>query len=948
MGGLEAVRLFGRDAERAQLYDAMAVAAQGLPQVILVVGDAGIGKTSLVTDLALRAAELGFATAAGHCLDIEAAMSFAPAIEALRALLPDAAGREHRPHARRMSTLLDPNAPEPDRVRMLDDLRLTILEAAAREPLLLILEDLHWADQSTQDLVSALSRTAQGRLLLVLTVRSDELHRRHPFRTALAELTRLETARRIDLGPLDRDDIAALVLERSGMAGGAETVASVHQRSEGNPLYAEELIDADQDALPEHLSDLLLARVAKLSSESRSLVRTASVDGSRLDNELLTTVAGLDLDELEKLLREAIDDHVLRRRGTVLEFRHGLLRESVYDDLLPGERTRIHAAFAEALQDRLEGGGEASLPRLSRMAFHWSQAHDTSRTLAASVRAGLAALHLGTAESITHLERALALWERVPDPEDVAGSSKPDLLLLLAQAHLDNEKRDGFELFAREAVAELRPETDRLVASRVYATFGHCQPRSDDPVDEHEAIRLAVEYAGSKPSPELARALCAKSSYHHRRGQSAPALAAAQEAARVATVADDPERQIEALHFSAIELELVGRIGDAVASEGDAVQTARRAGRLGDALFAQSNLAWFQLVSGAGALAYETGITGLEESIANAVPVLAVPCGGQAFASLVRQGRFDDAGQLFTRLVSLDVELHWDWRDEMRQELSVARGESDVIAPHLDQAPRFVQSGLPHSGDEQDVDQRVTGLLMLARPVDAHDLAESYLSFVEGGDSPVRHACAAYTAYRAAAQVAPGAGAALRTHAARALAWARDRLTDEWRTSAYGLQFAIAEAYRVRFDGKPAVKRLREAVEIGQGLGAYVALEPQLLLAEELLAHGERDDGRELLATVCAAAKAMGAKEYERRAYGLATRSRVPLPPQATSAGPLARLTPREHEVLELLAEGASNRAISQALFISEKTASVHVSHVLAKLGVPSRGAAAALARRLG
>jgi predicted ATPase len=201
MGGLEAVRLFGRDAERAQLYDALAVAAQGQPQVILVVGDAGIGKTSLVTDLALRAAELGFATAAGHCLDIEAAMSFAPAIEALRALLPDAAGREHRPHARRMSTLLDPNAPEPDRVRMLDDLRLTILEAAAREPLLLILEDLHWADQSTQDLVSALSRTAQGRLLLVLTVRSDELHRRHPFRTALAELTRLETARRIDLGP---------------------------------------------------------------------------------------------------------------------------------------------------------------------------------------------------------------------------------------------------------------------------------------------------------------------------------------------------------------------------------------------------------------------------------------------------------------------------------------------------------------------------------------------------------------------------------------------------------------------------------------------------------------------------------------------------------------------------------------------------------------------------
>jgi predicted ATPase len=266
MGSVDGIRLIGRDAESAQLYDAMTVAAQGQPQVVLVVGDAGIGKSSLVNDLALRAADLGFVTTTGHCLDIEAAMSFAPAVEALRALLPDVAVSEDRPHARRMEALLDPDATEPDRVRMLDDLRLTILEAAAHGPLLLILEDLHWADRSTQELVSALARTAHGRLLLVLTVRSDELHRRHPFRAALAELTRLDAARRIDLGPLNRADIAALVVERSGVAGDDETVASLHQRSDGNPLYAEELIDADLHAVPEHLSDLLLARVANLSS----------------------------------------------------------------------------------------------------------------------------------------------------------------------------------------------------------------------------------------------------------------------------------------------------------------------------------------------------------------------------------------------------------------------------------------------------------------------------------------------------------------------------------------------------------------------------------------------------------------------------------------------------------------------------------------------------------
>src|SRR3954451_12864888 len=250
MGSLDRMRLIGRDDESAQLDDAMAAAAQGEPQVMLVVGDAGIGKTSLVSHLAQRAADLGFVLAVGHCLDIEAAMSFAPVIEAIRTALPVDADPADRPHARRMRALLDPDAPEADEVRMLEDLRLTILETAAHQPLLLILEDLHWADRSTQDLVSALARTARGRLFLVLTVRSDELHRRHPFRAALAELSRLDTTQRIDLGPLDRDDVATLLHERSGTDGGADIVASVHERSEGNPLYVEELADADPDAVP--------------------------------------------------------------------------------------------------------------------------------------------------------------------------------------------------------------------------------------------------------------------------------------------------------------------------------------------------------------------------------------------------------------------------------------------------------------------------------------------------------------------------------------------------------------------------------------------------------------------------------------------------------------------------------------------------------------------------
>src|SRR6478672_5278255 len=142
MGSLDDIRLIGRDDESARLYEAMTAAAQGHPQVALVVGDAGIGKTTLVTDLAHRAAELGFATAVGHCLDIEAAMSFAPVIEVVRTLTSDDSDTGELPHARRMRVLLDPDSPELDQVHMLDELRLTILESAAYRPLLLILEDL--------------------------------------------------------------------------------------------------------------------------------------------------------------------------------------------------------------------------------------------------------------------------------------------------------------------------------------------------------------------------------------------------------------------------------------------------------------------------------------------------------------------------------------------------------------------------------------------------------------------------------------------------------------------------------------------------------------------------------------------------------------------------------------------------------------------------------------
>ena len=671
--------LFGRDRELVETGDTLVQAASGTPQALLVGGDAGIGKTTLVSSVAEHARELGFTVLVGHCLDIDNGVPFQPVREALRGAVVGKPADELPPVTARMAGFLLGGRPDESGspAAVLEDLSLVVGELGSGSPLMIMLEDMHWADRSTQDFAVALSRTMQGPVCLVLTYRSDELTRRHPFRRALVELGRSVGSRRIDLAPLDRVGIAGIVEQCTGRRDPA-LVGSLLARCEGNPLYAEELLEAGPTALPGPLSDLLLARVDALSGPTRDLLRLASVGGSRLDPPLLAEVAGLDDDGLDACLREGIDANVLRSTGDHLDFRHGLLREAIYDDLLPGERARAHARMAATMEGRI--GVNTGMTELGLVAFHWYAAHDQPEAFRASVRAGLAARTYGGPEAITHLDRALELYDRVPhdDPDHPA---KADLLRVLAQACKDHGEQDRSEGLMREALSLLGADSDRLLASRVYSSYASLCHEFDGHLPHREALDLAVAYADGVPSEELAAALSTMALWHMRFESYSESLEYADRALAVCAEVDLPVlasrtlRQRGLVHFA------LGRTPDALADFEAAVAAARQGGGVGEELEAELHLADLLVFQ----LDPERGLSETRALRARArsagLPDLAGYAGVLLAEGLMLHGRLGETDLLLAALVEEGVsEDDNSWRHAMIR-LRLRQGSAAAALP---------------------------------------------------------------------------------------------------------------------------------------------------------------------------------------------------------------------------------------------------------------------------
>src|SRR4051794_18307855 len=470
----------GRETELATMTTALESAVAGTPTVVLLGGEAGVGKTRLVEEATERAHAAGARVLAGSCIELGGeGLPFGPLAHAFRTLMRDTPPDEldallgpARSEFARVLPDLDPDAalstaPLADggTARLLE-LVLGVVERLAEDrPLMFVIEDLHWADRSTLDLVALLVRALRvGSVLVVVSFRTDELHRSHPLRPLVTGWERVRTVHRIELERFGRDDVERQLEAILGSPPSARLVDLVHERSEGNAFLVEEILGAvqsgsDPDHLPLSLRDVLLARVERLTPPTQRLLRIAAAAGPSVSDRLLAAVAGLGDDELDDALREGLEHHVLVADGTGYVFRHALTRDAVYGDTLARERARIHGAYGEALSaDPGLAGPDVSVPAL--LALHWSASHDLPRALEASVKAARIAAPYAPAEALRHLETALELWPQVPDAPERSGIDVVEALRRAGQSAYAAGALDRSLTLLDEALAELAPGSE--------------------------------------------------------------------------------------------------------------------------------------------------------------------------------------------------------------------------------------------------------------------------------------------------------------------------------------------------------------------------------------------------------------------------------------------------------------------------------------------------------
>jgi DNA-binding CsgD family transcriptional regulator/tetratricopeptide (TPR) repeat protein len=899
--------LVGRARELDALAALAAASAAGRCEAVLVAGEAGVGKTRLLEEARERVT--GARALTGGCLEQQRSLPYAPLAEALRAA-PEAL---EDPVLRRLLPELDAGAPERDsdheRHRIAQALAAFLARAAAERPLVLTLEDLHWADGATIDLLGVLvRRLASEPVLLLVSYRSDELHERPDVSAAVADLTRRRVAHELRLAPLDLEQVEEMIHATLSLPGPirADFVEAVHARTDGNPLHVEELLrtlretgDAvpqDRRAIadlevPASIQDTILRRVARVDDRARELLRVGAVVGQRFELEPARRVAGLDEEEALGALRALVHQHLVveEPESGELRFRHALTRDTVYGQLLVAERRRLHRQVAEVLEE-LHGASAAA-----ELVLHYEAAGDDERARELALRAGRRAASLGAiADARAQYATALRLGGapellRAMGLLSYAAGDLPTSIAELEKAAEEAHARGDLRAQARarlDLAGSLLMNGDRAGSLR-----------------ERQSALFLLEPEGD--SEELAAAYRGLGTYHMLGSAFTEATAWSERAIALAQLTGAERVELEARNDLGVSVGLGGDPARGLELLRDCVRTGTGRGWTREASRAYVNLS--------DSL---TQLGRLEEA-------RAVAAEGAAFC--------ERAGSVFyARLCGFHVaecaRLTGDWEEAERRhaELRAAAEEQGsrkyrlmllegLGALRADQGRwREVQQlreELRPLAFERDELQHVTPFLMIsARAEAAAGRAESALAELERLRDYAR-------ATDDTTLIAPGLALGCELGAP----WLED----------------LERAAHASPSPETAVWLDEASGRFGQAAARWGELGRPYDRARALRRSGTTEalhEARELAARLGA--------EHERTLAEAALRRagvRVPRGPRSSTRAAPGGLTARELEVARLIADGATNAELAHALVIAPKTAAAHVSHILDKLGFSSR-----------
>ncbi|WP_368496366.1 AAA family ATPase [Herbiconiux sp. A18JL235] len=971
--------LVGRENDLESLVGALADARAANTRTVVVSGEAGIGKTRLVAEF-LASVPADTLVLRGQCIDLDRdAPPYAPVVAVLRALVGavgvDAVREAAGAAAEALSVLMPELAPVADDPaaaarggadRLYDAVAGVLGGVSSAHPLVVVVEDLHWADSATLALLRFLVRVLESaRVLFVVTYRSDELGRGHPLRSWIPELDRSRRVSRRELPRLTRRQVRQLSTALLGSPLGAADLTVVVQRTDGVPFFIEEILGCEfdtVDALPDTLRDILLARYETLSEPAQRFLRLLAAGGARVEHELFSAVSDDDAATIDDAAREAVQARVLVVDDTAYAFRHALVREAVHDELLPGERMRFHTRYAEALEGR-QGGSRVDA---SAVSYHWMAAHNLEAAFSASLTA-MDQARGAFANSTAALmgERALELWPRVPDAERLAGRSRVDLLGETAYTL----RNAGESERAIALVDEALTACDSAGSPDVYARLLRDKASYLANLGQSgsvELLRQALEVIGGTERSVLrANVLGELAARLMLDARFADAVRTADDAFAEADHVGSKARMSVAANIRGFSKLCLGRVDDGLAdlqlagelAGGNDSAELRHQVNLSDAMYLLGRFDEAVRIAEAGAArARERGV----ERTSGAILL------SNVVAPLFALGQTQKAEAVLDRALELDPPIGFS------AHLQRIKLEATLWSGELQLAERLLRSWRAALGLQLRIDaQSRLGLARVAAEIALAGgdvsaawreleplLAPGRVRTFPPYDLPLLATAARVigAARGGSDRLGPGTDVDLGELEQRVAAWSAD--VAEWPTAPAYLAVIAAEVGGERHRGDDC-GLWEAAVDAAGGPGVPAQVQPYALLrlAEALAGASDRAAARVVAERARLAAETIGLGLVVRRVDDLERRVGLVRPVGGAAGGGGASgggaavrtveddLTDRERQVLDLLAQGLSNRQIAETLFISVKTASVHVSNILRKTNTSTRTEAAFLAR---